>query len=151
MESRSATRRKSESGNNRAAFIGGIIGNGVALFLVNMIPSWNLPFITGAYSEVVTLINISIIVQISGYFMLLFYHRSTLFHSANMVFGIFSIIALLRFIDVFPLDFSGLVGPWLNDVARIVLIIGVIGSVVSIVVHLIRMVASSMRRQEEEG
>ena len=41
--------KKRESERSVGAYIGAIIANGIVLFLINMVPAWNLRFITDSY------------------------------------------------------------------------------------------------------
>lgn len=145
------SKREKDTGNRRSAFIAAIVANGVLLFVVNALPGWNPAFITGSFPAVLTPVNLSLIAQIVGYFALLFYHPQSLYHAAKMVFDGFSISALIALVTVFPFDFSGLVGPWLNTVLRVTFVIGIVGSAISAVVNLVKLVVAGKKEWEPEG
>jgi hypothetical protein len=74
--------------------------------------------------------------------MLLFYHPSFLHHLVQIVFNIFSIIALYFLITVFPFTLAEIVGQWLDILVRIFLIIGMAGTVISLIVHTVKLPAA---------
>ncbi len=142
---------RKDSGNRRSAFVAAVIANGVFLFLVNALSSWNLGFITSEFPAVLTPVNLSLIAQIVGYAALLFYHPQSLYHAAKMVFAGFSISALIALFTVFPFDFGVLAGPWLNTVVRVTFVVGMVGSGISAVVNLVKLVVAGRREWEPDG
>ena len=116
------------------------LGINIAILVVmNRLAHWNLSFLLESYRDVLWAINLSLGVQI-GVYAILAVHPSPVFRSIGQVLiGAFSIVALAVILKVFPVDFSVAVGPWLNTVFRVVLIVGIVGSAVSIVVYLAKM------------
>ena len=56
------------------SYIASVIGNAIVLFLVNKVPEWDLRFITDGYTAVLWAMNLSLIVQIAGNALLVFFH-----------------------------------------------------------------------------
>jgi hypothetical protein len=65
-----------------------------------------------------------------------------------VVFAVFSVIALGVIVEIFPFDFSQLVGDWLNVAFRIFLIVILVGTVISGVVNLVRFLRALVRRRD---
>ena len=64
----SDTKKKARP-NKVSHYIGGIIGNAILLIILNLLPNWNLSFITEEFPDVLWAINFSLGVQIFGYFV----------------------------------------------------------------------------------
>lgn len=131
--------------NRISNYIPSVIFNIIILIVVNKIPDWNIAFITESYPEILRAVNMSLIVHIAGNLILIFIHPLLLHHLTNAVFSVFSLIAAWVILSVFPFDFSEIAGSWLNTVVRICLIVGVVGSAVSIVVHVIKAVVAMFK------
>jgi hypothetical protein len=119
----------------------------IFLVVLNRVPDWNIVFITDTFPDILWAVNTSLAVSLAGNLLLIFVHPSFLHHLLNAVFSLFSILALSVTLSVFPFDFSELVGEWLNTLLRIVLIVGIVGSGIGAVVHLIKTVAAIFRGQ----
>ncbi len=133
---------KKSKENSIGTYIGGVVAGGILLFVINKLPQWHVPFITAAYADILWALNLSLLVQLTGNFMLLFYHPLFLHHIVQVVFNIFSIIALYFLITVFPFSLDELVGDWLHILIRIFLIIGMVATIISIIVHLVKLPAA---------
>ncbi len=122
--------------------IGNIVGNGICLFLVNMTPAWQ-PLTRGAVLEswvdILWAANMSLIVQMAGSFLLVFFRRPAFAVFMKIFFAAASLVSLIVFFIVFPVDFSSLVGMWLNTAIKVVAIIGMGGTLISLIVNLVRL------------
>lgn len=127
--------KKRDSERSIGAYVGAIVANGILLFVVNKVPSWNLGFITGEYPAVLWAMNLSLLVQIGGSFALIFFHPRLLHHLANVVFNGFSLLALVIVLTVFPISFAA---QWGNTVARVVLIVAIVGTSIGAVTHVFK-------------
>ena len=119
-----------------ANYIFAVVINGVFLFLVNKIPDWNPAFIADTYSSVLWALNLSLIAQIAGNFLLIFYHPMVLHHIGNILFSVFGFIALIVVYTVFPFHLPKLRSNWLPTLIRVVMIVGMVGTGIAAVVHL---------------
>ena len=122
-------------GGNRIGHIVSAIINIVLLLVMNRLPDWNLSFLLPTYQNTLWAINLSLGVQIGLYVVLSFYHPALLYSLTQVASAIVNIIALAVFLGIFPIDFTSLVGTWLNTLIRIGLAIGLGGSAVSLVVN----------------
>ena len=119
------------------------------LVVVNKVPDWNILFITDSFADILWAVNTSLAVSLAGNLILIFFHPRFLHHLFNAVFAAFGILATSVILSVFPFDFSQVAGEWLNTVVRIALIIGIVGSVISVVVNIVKAVGAIFRIREE--
>lgn len=133
----SDTKKKARP-NKVSHYIGGIIGNAILLIILNLLPNWNLSFITEEFPDVLWAINLSLGVQIFGYFVLIFIHPLFLHHLANVVFSAVSLIPIYVLYVVYPLDFTGLGLAWVDKLFKIILIVAFVATVIAVIVHLIK-------------
>ena len=118
------------------------------LVVVNKVPDWNIRFITDSFPDVLWAVNTSLGVSLAGNLILIFFHPRFLHYLLNAVFAVFGILAASVILSVFPFDFSQVVGEWLNILARIALIIGIVGSAIAVVVNIVKAVGAVFRRRE---
>jgi hypothetical protein len=129
-------------------YIFAVIFNIAFLVVVNKVPGWNIAFITDPFPDILWALNTSLGVSIAGNLILIFFHPRFLHHLLNAVFAGFAILAASVMLSVFPFEFSDLVGEWLNTLVRVVLIIGIVGSAIAVVAHLIKAAGVVFRRRE---
>jgi len=132
--------------NRISNYIPSVIFNIILLIVLNKIPDWNIVFITSSYPDILRAVNMTLIVHIVGNVILIFIHPLFTHHLANAVFSVFSLIAAWVIFSVFPFDFSEIVGAWLNTLIRVCLIIGIVGSAISIVVHVVKAVVAIFKK-----
>ena len=145
-EKGSSARTGKKPPNRISNYIPSVICNIVLIIVVNKIPDWNIVFITESYPDILRAVNMTLIVHLVGNFILIFIHPLFTHHLANAVFSVFSLIAAWVIFSVFPFDFSEIVGSWLDTVIRVCMIIGIVGSAVSIVVHLVKALISLFKQ-----
>lgn len=142
-----ATPKAGKTPPNRISnYIPSVIFNIILLIVLNKIPDWNIVFITSSYPDILRAVNMTLIVHIVGNVILIFIHPLFTHHLANAVFSVFSLIAAWVIFSVFPFDFSEIVGAWLNTLIRVCLIIGIVGSAISIVVHVVKAVVAIFKK-----
>jgi hypothetical protein len=125
--------------NRPSAYIGAVIFNAIFLYVLNRLPDWNVPLLTEAFRDVLWAINLSLIVQIVGNFALIFHHPLILHHQAHIAFHTVSVVAIYTLYRAFPFDFSPIPIAWFGIFFRVVLIFALISTIVSGVVHLVKM------------
>lgn len=129
-------------------YIAAVIFDIIFLVVVNKIPGWNISFITEAFPDILWAVNTSMAVSLAGNLILIFFHPRFLHHLFNAVFAIFGILATSVILSVFPFDFSVVVGDWLNILVRIILIVGIVGSAIAVVVHIVKTIGAIFRAGE---
>ncbi len=127
-------------------FVGAVIGAMIGLVVVNSLPAWRSlshGVILESWVNILWAANLSMIMQIIGNTFLAFYRPARLYSFIQALMAIAGLVSVVVFYRVFPIDFSQVVGNWLNLLARMVTILGIVGSVIAIVVHLGRTVIGS--------
>lgn len=136
--------------NRSINYVGSLAAAGLMLFLINKIPDWNFSFVRDNYRDILLAVNLSLGIQAVFSFVLIFYHPLFQHHLANFVISAVSIFALSVILHVFPVDFSIVTGEWLNILFRILLIVSITGSAISVIFHLINFFIA-LRSQIEAG
>jgi hypothetical protein len=128
--------------------LGGIV-DGILLYVLHQLPRWNVPVITDRFPDILPVVTLSLSVQIVFYVVLVLFHPLWLHYLAQVVFAVFSVIALGVIVEIFPFDFAELVGTWLNIAFRIFLIVILVGTVISGIVNLVRFLRALVRGREK--
>lgn len=135
-----------QSPARRVGYAVSVIVNVIMWVLVNNRPGWrDLPFLTEDFRDILWLVNLSIITGAVANGAFLFYDPAW-FKSLGQV-GVLSVglAASARMWQVFPFDFSSYTFPW-EGVTRVLLILGIFGSVVAIVVELVKLAKLASRQ-----
>ncbi len=124
--------------------VGSIIGNVFAIAIVNSVLLWR-QYTHGAILEswvdILWAANLSVLVQIAGNLILAFYRPPRLYAFMELLFSLAGLLSVIVFFIVFPLDFSLLVGSWLNTLLRVLMIVGIAGGSIGVIVWLVRFIA----------
>jgi hypothetical protein len=124
-------------------YVGGVIGNVIALVLVNTVLIWR-PWTRGvvleSWADILWAANLSLVLQIVGNLVLAFYRPAGLEAFTRVVLAAAGLLSTIVFFIVFPLDFSALVGDWLNLTLRVLLIVGMGVTAVVLIVQLVRLI-----------
>lgn len=132
-----------------AAYVASLLTALGLLYVVNMIPTWNVGFVTDDYPAVLWAVNLSLLVRSGGKLALVFYHPRLMHRLANVVFDVFSLLALIIVVTVFPLDFGMAAGPWGTTIIKVVLLAAAVGTAVSAIANLAKAVHCIIRYRDE--
>jgi hypothetical protein len=99
---------------------------------------WTRGVILDSFGEILWAANFALAVQIVGNLMLVFFRPPRMYSFLQALFATVGLVSIIVFYRVFPLDFSQLVASWMNLFFKAALIIGMVGSSIAILVHLIR-------------
>jgi hypothetical protein len=125
----------------------GAVVNCVLLFLVNVRPGWRaVPFLTADTPLVLGLVNSSLVVGLLSGVLCALVDAPRIRALADLAQNAVGLAALIRVWQVFPFAFEGDGFDWAL-VARWVLGIGMVGSVIGIVSALVRLALSSADRR----
>lgn len=113
--------------------------------VVNMLPDWNIGFLTPALAAVLPAVTLSLVVDGASHLSLAFYSPRYLHHALHALMAGFSFNAARVVYNVFPFDFSGVPALPLDLLAKIALIVGMVGSGISLVVNGIRFLFARKR------
>ncbi len=124
--------------NPTGSYVGGAVVNVVLLVLVNTWPGWEaVPFLTERTPLVLGLVNASLVTGIVVNLVLAVWHPPRLKALGDLAVGAVGIAAMVRIWQVFPFDFAG--SAW-ETVARVLLVVGLVGSGIAMLVALVRLV-----------
>jgi hypothetical protein len=124
--------------------VGSIIGNVIAIVIVNSVLFWRQythGVVLESWVDILWAANLSFLVQIAGSLILAFYRPPRLYAFMELLFSAAGLVSVIVFFIVFPLDFSRIVGPWLNTLLRVVMIVGIGGAAIGVIVWLVRFIA----------
>ena len=129
-------------------FISSAVFDIILLVAVNLWRLWQ-PYTMGVvlpgWADILWAANLSLAAQIVGNVILAGY-RPLWFHALmQAVFAAFSLLSLVVFLLVFPLDFTRVGIPWLNLALRVVFIVGIVGAAIGAVVNLVRFIVGIAR------
>ena len=140
--------------NRLGNYIASLIFDGAILWVMNALPSWNIPYLLASYKSALPAITLSLTVQIAMNLVLIFYHPRFFHHLAQVVTAGFSIYAISTILRIFPVDFSTVPFPGdlpsLNFMARIVLYIALGASAIGGIVHSVKFLGRIFRGEIEE-
>lgn len=128
-----ATRRRPSVAARRVGYVVAVLVNAAMLYLANAWPGWEaVPFLTDDTRLVMGLVNASIIASIVVNLVYLMHDPRWLGALGGVVSTSVGLLALLRIWQVFPFDFGDSSFDW-ELVARILLGVGMVGSLIGIV------------------
>jgi len=131
------------TGGRRSGYVGSIVVNLIVLWLINGWPGWDaVPFLTASTVLVIGAVNASIIARIVADAVNLVLDLPRVRALGDIVSIGFGLFALLRIWQVFPLAVTD---GW-EVLARILLVVGFVGSAVGIVDALRRLVTGRFPR-----
>ncbi len=140
--------------NKRRSYIGSIVSNIVVFFIINLFPLW-LPkthgVVTNAWINALWAMDLNIIINVCGSIVLIAYSPRWFKALIEFLITGTALISVSIFLVVFPLDFSIIVGPWLNTLVRVFLIVGIVGASIGTFVWLVRFLKAVSEFDDEKG
>ncbi|MDI6643592.1 MAG: hypothetical protein QME14_00915 [Methanobacteriaceae archaeon] len=118
-------------------FVGAIIVNIIFLYIVNNLLNWNLSFIAPSFSEVLSILNISIIANIMANIGFLVYQRGWFRSIVQIILNLIGFIVAYTLYTVFPFTFQSI---WVTYALLLILIIGMVGLVISSIYEILRLI-----------
>jgi hypothetical protein len=136
------TRPATGSSSARAGYVIGAVVNIAMLVAVNVWPGWEaVPFLTAETPDVLPLVSLSLASAVVANIVYLVNDAPWVRALGGLVTTGVGLAALVRILDVFPVVEGGTV----EVVARILLVVGLVGSVIGIVVQLVAFVRAVIR------
>jgi hypothetical protein len=140
MASRSQSPRARRLGHAMSALVNLIVAWGV-----NVWPGWDaVPFLTGAMTEVLPLVNLSLLVGFVTNLAYVIADPAWFRALGNMLMAGISIAVLVRTLRVFPFDFGDSAMDW-DSITRGILIFLIVASSVGLVVQVVQFVRLLVR------
>lgn len=134
---------RSRRTGRRAGYVVAIIVNLLVYGFINTWPGWDsFDFVTADAADVVPLVNLSIGVSILANIVYLVVDAPRVKAIGEMVVSAVAMVVSVIVLRVFPFNFSAYAFPW-ELLTRVVLVIAVIGSGISVLVNLYRAIRGS--------
>jgi hypothetical protein len=129
-------------------YIAAIAANAIILIIVNEVLNWGiLPFLTQDFKQVIPIQNISLAATIVFNAAFLFYDPDWFTSLLKMVLNGVGVAVVLRYMSVFPFDFSAYSGFNWTVLARVMLVIGLVGCSIAIIVEAAKFVGALIDRK----
>ncbi|MEU0535786.1 hypothetical protein [Amycolatopsis tolypomycina] len=129
-----------------AGYLAGVVVNGVLLALINGQPGWAaVPFLTAGFSAVTGVVDLALVTGLITGYVHLWHDPEWLVTVDGLVTTGAGLVALVRIWQVFPLDFGATPVDW-AAAARVVLAVGIAGSVLALIAGLVNLVRTGLRR-----
>lgn len=127
----------------RTGYVFSIFFSLLFLYIANNLLDWGVQFVTREWSDVLTVINISGIVNVVGYAAFLCYDKRMFYFFGRTILDGIALIVTVRLYTVFPFEFSKLWGmDWMNEVFPWLLLLGIVGIIIGIIVRSVRLVTN---------
>jgi hypothetical protein len=129
-----------------AEFVFSVIAGIIGLIIVNSVMYWRqftYGVILDSWTDILWAANLSMSVQIAGNSLLAIYRPARIYSFIKMIEAAAGLISISVFFSVFPLDFSLVVGGWMNLLIKGVLVLGIVGSFLAIAINGIRAIAGT--------
>lgn len=124
----------------RVGYAMAIAVNGLMLWLANQLLDWQWPsFLTTDFDVVLPLLSASFVVGMAVNAGYLVVDRGRFRAVGELLTAGFGLAVSLQMWDVFPFDFTGWSTDW-SWLVRVALVVGIVGSGIAILVHLVRLV-----------
>lgn len=124
----------------RFGYTVGALVNVAMLYAVNVWPGWDaVPFLTGDTRQVIGWVNASILAGIVANIGYILWDPRWLKAIGDVATGAVGLIAMVRMWQVFPFDFGSSGFDWAL-LARVALIVGIVGTTIAVVAALARFV-----------
>jgi len=125
--------------------------NAVLLYAINVSPGWDaVPFLTADTTQVLGWVNASIVAGIVANSLYLLVDRPWFKALGEIVVTLVGLTALVRLWQVFPFAFDDGGVPW-HEITRWVLAIGMAGSVISLIVTMVKLARAATRSDDGAG
>lgn len=126
----------------RGGNIGSVLVNAVLLWGINIWPGWKaVPFLTADMERVLGMINASLTAGIIANLIFVVIRNRDVMALGNLVVLGIGLAATLRMLEVFPFDIGDSWSGW-PVVVRVLLVLGIVGSIIGMVVEIVAMFRS---------
>lgn len=139
------TRQRPGRAARRFGYVIAVVVNGVLLLAVNVWPGWEtVPFLTSDTRQVLGLVNASIVWSVLANLAYLVNDRPRVKAVGDALGTTVGVAAMLRVWQVFPFDFGDSSFDWAL-LLRVLLVVGIVGSMIGIVVNVVAFLRSGPR------
>lgn len=134
-------RSRPTAADRRSGYVVSLLVDAALLYLVNVRPGWQaVPFLTPETLAVLDAVNLTLVVSLVASTIYLVADPPWLRALGDLVVAVVGLLALVALWRVFPFDLAGQAFDWAL-VARVLLVLGSVGTVIAILAALVRLVA----------
>ena len=133
---------RGEPSGRRLGYVIAIAINLLVLWIVHSVANWGLSFITASWPQVIWAFNLSIGATIVANTAFLVYDGAWFKHLVQMVLNLLGIVVIVTLFRVFPFDFGS---EWVNQLARLALVLGLLGTVIAVIVEFVSLLRAVTR------
>ena len=128
-----------------------IAGNIALLVIANNILDWGwLPWLTDEFNDILPVMNVSLGASIAANAIYLFYDPPGFKAAAELGLLIISLIVTIRFLQVFPFDFTAYEFGW-GTLVRWLLVLAIVGISIGMLVQVVQLVRLGAQRAAKGG
>jgi hypothetical protein len=147
MTTATAPTRRPSTASRRVGYLIAAALSAAFLYVVNGEPGWrDIPFLTGDTEQVLGLVNLSLVASLVANLVYVLSDAPWLKALGDLATTGIGLLAMVRIWQVFPFDFAGYWFDW-PLVIRIVLVVGIVGSVIGLIIHFVSLLRATVRRR----
>ncbi len=135
---------------NTADFAGSVIGAIIGLIIMNTYMIWQKythGVVLDSWFTILWASNLSMVVALIGNLLLAVYRPARLYSFVQLIISLASILSVFVFYGIFPLDFAQIGLGWINNVLRILMVVGMVGGSISVIVYLVWLLTGKQYKQ----
>lgn len=121
---------------HRAGFLVSIIFNIILYYIANNLLNWNISFIAPTFANVLWIVNYFLLAAIIINLIFIFYHPNWFRNLLHVIIDVLFILTAYTFFTVFPF----IVGEGLAIALKILIALVIVGSVISMIIHVVRFI-----------
>lgn len=127
----------------KSQFIAAVIVNLIILYIANNLLNWNLSFIDNSFLQVLGILNIFLIAAILVNFLFIFYSKSWFRNLLLIPVDLLGLATAYTLFSIFPFIINNII---LEYLLKLILLVFIIGSFISLVVHIIKFILRILDR-----
>jgi hypothetical protein len=135
--------KKSENNNylerkktSRVRYIWAIVFNLIALYVFNNLQNWHFPILTNSWVACLWLLNILLVATIIANIIWFFYSEKWIRALLKIGLNLINLVFIYVLYKIFPFDFTNYGGNTTSLIAKILIIIGLIGVMIGLIVEI---------------
>ncbi|MCX6808834.1 MAG: hypothetical protein NTW50_04180 [Candidatus Berkelbacteria bacterium] len=125
--------------NRHFRYVVAVIINAVLFWFFNNLANFHIPFLAASYTNVLFVLNLSIGLTILANLLLIIHDGHWFRGFLRLIQHSLSLVFVATLYVVFPFDFSVYQGANFDSIVHILLLIGIVGTAISIIVEFFRM------------
>lgn len=147
----SASKRRRPGGLHRFGYALAAAVNLMLLVVVNNLLAWDLlPWLTDDFEQVLPILNLSLVASMAVNLAYIWVDPGGFKPLVQAGLNVINLLVVFRLLRLFPFDFSGYEFDW-AILARIVLILAMVGTTIAIIAELAKVLTEQVRRTGEPG